>query len=73
MRILVQARPGSSKESIEEVEEGTFRVWVKVPPIKGMANRAILKVLAKHFKIAESQVNIISGRFSRNKVIKIDN
>jgi uncharacterized protein YggU (UPF0235/DUF167 family) len=42
-------------------------VAVKAAPIEGKANEAIMKVLAKHFKIAPSKIRLISGEKSKIK------
>ena len=47
-------------------------VKVKEPPIEGKANRAVVRVLARHFGVAPSRVRIVSGLTSKDKVIEID-
>lgn len=71
MKIFVKAKPGARKESVEKISENTFLVSVKEPPEKGRANQAILKALAAYFKIPVSNLTIVSGVTSRNKIIKI--
>lgn len=72
MKITVLAKPGAREDKIEQVDDVTYRVSVKAPPIKGMANRAIVNLLAEHFDVSPSAVRIASGYTSRNKVIEID-
>lgn len=72
MRIFIKAKPGSKKEKIEKVDENHFIVAVKEPPVDGKANEAIVRVLSEYFKIPKSQVRIISGQKSRQKIIEID-
>ncbi|PIP50724.1 hypothetical protein COX11_02610, partial [Candidatus Berkelbacteria bacterium CG23_combo_of_CG06-09_8_20_14_all_41_73] len=38
---------------------------------EGAANKALIALLSKHFDVAKSQVKIISGLTSRNKVVEI--
>ena len=71
MRISVRAKPGASSELVEEIGENEFRVWVKEPPVKGLANIAIGNALAVYFKVPKSQVRLISGYKSPNKVFEI--
>ena len=71
MKIIVRAKPNSKEEKIEKVEEEHFVVSVKEPPINGLANRAIIKVLAEYFGVSKSNIRIVSGWNSRQKVVKI--
>lgn len=71
MRIKVKAKPNSYEEKVEQINDIEFIVSVKEPPVKGLANRAILCALANYFNIAPSRVRIISGRTSRQKVVEI--
>ena len=69
-KINVRVKPNSKKEEIIP-EEGGFVVRVKEPPVEGKANRAVIRVLAKHLGIPETQLRISRGLTSRNKVIQI--
>ena len=71
MKIFVKAKPSAREEKIEKISETNFIVWVKEPPIKGKANRAIVKAIAAHFNVAPSQVRLVSGSSSRQKVFEI--
>lgn len=71
MKIFVKAKPKAKKGKVEKINQNHFAVWVKEPPIKGMANIAIIKLLADYFSKAPSQVKIISGQTSRDKIIEI--
>jgi len=69
MKIFVKAKPNSHEQKVEKIDEQNFVVSVKEPPINGMANRAIVKVLSEYFHT--SGVRIISGHISRNKIVEI--
>lgn len=71
MRIFVKAKPNSHKASVEKIDESHYAVSVKEPPIKGLANKGIVKILSDYFDIAQSDIKIISGFTSRNKVVEI--
>lgn len=71
MRINVKGKPLSGKEKVVKVSENNFEVWVKEPPVKGMANTAIRNALAEYFNIAQSQIRLVSGFSSRNKIFEI--
>ncbi len=70
MKIAVKVKPNSKVEDIIE-EDGTFIIKVKEPPTEGKANRAVIRLLAKHFGVSETRLRITTGFKSRNKIIEI--
>lgn len=71
MKIFVKAKPGAREEKVEKIDENNFAVSVKEPPVQGRANAAIARALAEHFKVGSSQVRLLSGFSSRQKVFEI--
>ncbi len=71
MKIIVKAKPNSKTESVEKIGDNYFSVCVKEPPIGGRANEAVVKALAKHFRVPVSSLRITVGHTSRNKIIEI--
>jgi len=70
MKIQVKVKPNSKTEEV--IQEGdSFIVKVKEPPKEGKANQAVIKLLAEHFGVPQSQVRILSGLRSKNKVIEV--
>ncbi|UCH51935.1 MAG: DUF167 domain-containing protein [Chloroflexota bacterium] len=70
MKISVKVIPNSKVEEV--VKDGDrFLVRVKQPAKEGRANRAVIKLLAEHFKVAQSSIIIVSGLKSRNKIVNI--
>lgn len=59
-----------SKEFLE-MENDQINIGIKSKPIKGKANKEIIKKIAKHFKISRSLVQIKSGHKSSEKIIEI--
>ncbi|MCL5410339.1 MAG: DUF167 domain-containing protein [Patescibacteria group bacterium] len=72
MKISVKVIPGAKVEQVQASFDGSLKVWVKGKPIEGQANRSLIKLLAKHFKVAQNSVKIVSGLKNRNKVVEID-
>jgi uncharacterized protein (TIGR00251 family) len=70
MKIQVKVKPNSKTEEVSQEGE-SFIIKVTEPPKEGKANQAVIKLLAKHFGVPQSQVRILSGFRSRNKVIEI--
>ena len=72
MKIFVSAKPRAREEKIEKIDDVHFEVSVTAPPVKGLANQAIVKAVAEYFKIAPSRVRIVSGFTSKQKILEIN-
>jgi len=59
-----------SKEVLEIINDEII-IGIKSKPIKGEANKEIIKKIAKHFKISTALVQIKSGHKSLEKIIEI--
>ena len=70
MKIQVKVKPNSKTDEVSR-EGDSFIVKVREPPKEGKANQAVIKLLAEHFGVSQSQVRILSGFRSRNKVIEV--
>jgi uncharacterized protein YggU (UPF0235/DUF167 family) len=69
-KVSVRVKPNSKTEEVIP-EDGGFIVRVKEAPKEGKANRAVIRLLAKHLGIPETQLRISRGLTSRTKVIQI--
>ncbi|OGZ31894.1 MAG: hypothetical protein A2V69_00575 [Candidatus Portnoybacteria bacterium RBG_13_40_8] len=72
MKIFVKAKPKARENKIEKIDESNFIVSVKAAPIKGKANEAIIESLAEYFHVGNSDIEIIRGHKSREKIIEIN-
>jgi hypothetical protein len=70
VKVQVKVKPNSKTEELSQ-DGDSFVVKVKEPPKEGRANQAVIKLLAQHFGVPQSQIRIISGFKSRNKVIEV--
>lgn len=72
MIIKVKVSPKTKTEAIKyDPEQNLYRVRVTEPAQDGKANSAVIKLLAKQFNVAISNVIIKSGFTNRNKTILI--
>lgn len=71
MRIFVKAKPNAHHDAVTKLSDTSYQVAVTALPVKGLANEAIAKVLAEHFGVPRSQVRLVSGFTSRQKVFEI--
>jgi len=71
MIIIVLAKPRSREQKVEKNIDGSYTVRVCEPPDDGKANKAIIRALAEHFKVAQSRIEMASGHAGKKKIIKI--
>lgn len=72
MKIFIAAKPRAHEDLVERIDDDNFNVSVTAPPVKGLANQAIIKAVAEYLKIAPSRIRIVSGFTSRQKVLEIN-
>lgn len=71
MNLDIRVQPKASRNSVEIGGDGTVRVRVTAPADKGRANDAVVKLLAAKLGVSRSDVCIVRGHTSRNKVVRI--
>ncbi len=71
MKISVKVKPNARQEKIEKVNESHFLIRVKEKPQEGKANKAVIKVLSEYFGVPQSQVVLLKGQSSREKIFEI--
>ncbi len=71
---LIQVRvvAKASRQRVEELRKDHLKVWVHSAPERGKANQETRELLAKHFGLPRSGVNLIKGEHSRNKTFALD-
>ncbi len=69
--INVKVEPRSSKSAIVGPYGDAIKVKLTSPPVEGKANNELVEVLAKTLGIAKKNVEIISGKSSKNKIVKL--
>ncbi|MBR5647383.1 DUF167 domain-containing protein [Candidatus Saccharibacteria bacterium] len=67
---LVTVKPGTSQEKIIETGPGELTVYLRAKPHDGEANTALLKILAKHFDVPKTSIQIKRGAKSHTKTIE---
>ena len=70
LRVLVKPR---SKEQKFEIDEEELKVYLKASPTKGKANKELISFLAKLINLKKSDIELVKGHKSRNKVVSISN
>lgn len=72
MKISAKVKPNSRyREEVVANDDGSLTIYTKTLAIKGRANLAAVKLVAKHYGVAPSRVKLVRGTTSRNKVFEI--
>ena len=71
MKINVKVKPGSRKNDIKVIGPNALEVRVTAAPEKGKANKAVIELLSKYYKVPKSAITILRGEGSREKMIQI--
>jgi uncharacterized protein (TIGR00251 family) len=69
--LAVRAQPGARKNAVLGEQAGALKVAVTAPPEDGRANAVIIELLRGWLGVKRSQVELLSGERSRNKVILV--
>jgi hypothetical protein len=69
--LTVHVVPRADKNEVAGTYAGALRIRLCAPPVKGAANTALVAFVAELLGIARHQVEIVSGRNSRHKVLHI--
>ncbi len=71
-KIAVRTQPNARHDDVIGLRDGVLVVRVQAPALGGRANKALCRLLAKHVGVAPSNVTIVRGARSRDKLVEID-
>lgn len=71
-RIIIKVLPRSSRNSIELLPDGSYKVKITAAPVDGEANKKVITFLSKEWNVPKSKIKIVKGEASREKLIEIE-
>lgn len=76
IRLRIRLSPGARKEGLggiwaDEHGKAHLKASVRAVPEKGLANKALIALLAKQTGVAKSLITLESGSTSRSKVLSL--
>lgn len=72
MKIDVTVKPNSTKGPLVEPQsDGSLVVYIREIAADGQANEALIKLLAKHYDVPKTRIEIIRGHSSKHKLIAL--
>jgi len=72
MYIKVVAKTNTKKEIILEISKDHFEISVKEKAKNNLANKKIIELLMRHFKVAQNRIRIINGHHHPHKLLLIE-
>ncbi|RJQ26048.1 DUF167 domain-containing protein [Candidatus Parcubacteria bacterium] len=73
MKILVRVDAQAKKSEVVVLGERCFRIKTTKPAKEGKANNDVIALLASHFHISKSEIELLSGHRSKEKIFEIPN
>ncbi len=71
--LRVRVNPKSARNQVVALKDGVLHLKLTAPPVEGAANKACAEFLAHVLGLRKSQINLMSGDKSREKVFCIEN
>jgi uncharacterized protein (TIGR00251 family) len=71
VRLTMHVKPLRNETKLLCEPDGTLTIHVAAPPVKGKANREIVRWLSKRLRISSSNVQLVAGFHSNVKVVEI--
>jgi uncharacterized protein (TIGR00251 family) len=72
LTFAVRVIPRASRSEIAGEYNGALKIRITAPPVEGAANRELIRLLAKVFKLPQNAVEIVSGAASKSKIVYIE-
>ena len=69
--LSIKVQPRASANAIGEPLGSELRIKVTAPPVDAAANEAVLRLLVERLECARNEVELVRGRTSRHKVVKL--
>jgi uncharacterized protein (TIGR00251 family) len=67
----IKVQPRARRNAVVGELGGAVKIALTAPPVDGRANQACIEFLAELLSLPRSAIEIVSGRSSRSKVIRV--
>jgi uncharacterized protein len=71
MYIHIKLIPNAKKESFEKLDNNHYKISVREPAQRNLANKRLIEIIRKKFSNAK-QIKIISGHHSPSKLLSVN-
>lgn len=70
--LAIRVTTRASKNELTEIQDdGTIKIRIKAAPVEGKANLALIDYLSDLLAVPKSNIEIIAGASSKNKLVTI--
>lgn len=69
--IKVKVFPDCKREKIEQIQPEAFHVYLRESAQNNMANKGLLRSMAKYLDIPQDNIHFVRGHRTRNKILEI--
>lgn len=69
--LSIKLQPRASRNEIVAQAGRELRIRVTAPPVDSAANEALIKLLSKELGLARNRIQLVRGKTSRHKVVKL--
>ena len=69
LHLMIQ--PKASRDQFQGLHGDELKLAITAPPVDGQANSHLVTFLAKQFKVAKGQIQIVRGELGRHKSVTI--
>ncbi len=69
--LAVHISPRAPRDEIVGEASGAIKIKLRAPPVDDKANAALIRFLAERLAISRVQIEIVSGRTARRKLVRV--
>ncbi len=70
--LQIKISPNSSKNEFIKTGD-VIKLKITAPPVDGKANKFVIEILSKTFKVPKTNIKILHGETSKEKTLEITN
>lgn len=71
MILNIKVIPKAKTNCIQKLNANYLKVRLAAPPVNGKANKELIEILSEYYKVKRSQISIMRGERSGNKIVEI--
>jgi uncharacterized protein (TIGR00251 family) len=70
-RLRLRVSPGAARGGVVGRHGDAWKIRVAAPPEDGRANEALLRLLAERLRLPRRDLELVSGRGARDKIVEL--
>jgi uncharacterized protein (TIGR00251 family) len=70
--VAIRLQPRAKRDEVVGERAGAIVIRLSAPPVDGKANAALCAFVAKSAGVSRSSVEIVRGRTSRDKIVRVE-